>query len=263
MSNPYAALRSERLVHFRDLLWVLVTRDMKIRYKRSALGLLWTLVNPLAQLLVFQFVFGVMFKVGMPNYAVFLFVGIVAWNWFSGALMQATTVFVEHRDLIRRPGFPIAVLPAVTISSHLVHFVLTLPVLFALVWFNDIQLGPSLAVLPFLLIMQFLITLGIAYPIASLHVAFRDTQYLLGLALMLGFYITPIFYAPSVIPPSVARIFELNPMLHVIGAYRSIFMFGTVPAAESLLAMAISSVVCLVVGYAIFAKMRPEFVREL
>ena len=128
------------LEYGRDLLRELVVRDMKLRYKRSYLGIGWTLVNPLAQLLVYDFVFTVLFRVETPNFSAFLFIGIVAWNWFAAALLQATTAIVENRDLIRQPGFPSGMLPNVTVMSHLVHFLLTLPIVFTLLIVSNIPI---------------------------------------------------------------------------------------------------------------------------
>src|SRR5687767_3248644 len=114
----------QRLIHRRDLLRELVVRDMKLRYKRSFLGIAWTLVNPLTQLLVYSFVFRVLFRVQTPNYVVYLFIGITCWTWFQGAVLESTVAILQNRDLIRQPSFPAALLPNVTVGTHLVHFLL-------------------------------------------------------------------------------------------------------------------------------------------
>ena len=124
----------------------------------------------------------------MVNFSTYLFIGIVAWNWFSASLLQATTTIADNPGLIRRPGFPVAVLPVVTISSHLIHFLLTFPILFVLLKVNDIQITGALIALPILILLQFAFTLGMANILASIHVYFRDTQYLLSIALHLGFF---------------------------------------------------------------------------
>ena len=113
-----------RWLYVRDLLQTLVARNMKLRYKRSVMGFAWSLLNPLAQLLVFSFVFTTVLPLNIPNYTVFLFTGLLPWTWFSGGLIEATEAIVGNRELIRRPGFPTAVLPVITILSHLVHFLL-------------------------------------------------------------------------------------------------------------------------------------------
>src|SRR5690606_19580849 len=107
-----------------DLLAIMVMRDMKLRYKRSVMGIAWSLLNPLAQLAVFGFVFRFVLPLDIPNYTAFLFIGILAWSWFQGSLQQATGAIVENGALIGYPGFPVAVLPVVTVTSHLVHYLL-------------------------------------------------------------------------------------------------------------------------------------------
>ena len=101
------------MTHGFDLLYELVARDLKLRYKRSVLGVAWSLLNPLMQLLVFAFVFGTVLPLGIPDYVIFLFTGILAWNWFHSSLLTATSTIVDNRDLVKRPGFPAAILPAV------------------------------------------------------------------------------------------------------------------------------------------------------
>ena len=114
----------ERVVYVRDLLHVLVARDMKLRYKRSILGVAWSLLNPLAQALVFSFVFVSVLPLNIPDYPLFLLAGLLAWNWFNSSLMLATGAIVDNRELIRRPGFPAAILPVVTVASDLIHFLI-------------------------------------------------------------------------------------------------------------------------------------------
>lgn len=262
MSIERSAL-SHRWIHFRDLVRVLVARDMKLRYKRSVLGLLWTLVNPLSQLLVLHFVFRMLLKIQIEHYSVFLFIGVVAWNWFSAGLLQATGSIVENRDLIRRPGFPAAILPAVAISSHLVHFALTLPVMILLLVVTRIEITSAILFLPLIVLLQFLLMLGIAYAVATFHVTFRDTQYLLSIALMLGFYLSGIFYEASVLPERVQRLYRLNPMVQVIESYRDVLMRGQPPSLGSLLIVVVFAAILLVAGYAIFARSWRGFAEEL
>ena len=129
MNDLGARLPGRRLIYMRDLLRELVGRDMKLRYKRSVLGIAWTLLNPLTQLLVFLFVFNLLLPLNIPHYSSFLFAGILVWNWFQGSLNQSTGAIVDNRELLRRPGFSAAILPIVTVTSHLIHFLLALPVL--------------------------------------------------------------------------------------------------------------------------------------
>src|SRR6186997_2427136 len=112
--------------HVRDLLRELIARDIKLRYRGSLLGILWTLLNPLAELLVLLFVFGVVLQVSIPNYSAYLFTGLIVYGWFQTSVNFATGAIVSNRELVRRPGVPIVILPMVTVASNLVHFVLSL-----------------------------------------------------------------------------------------------------------------------------------------
>jgi lipopolysaccharide transport system permease protein len=252
----------ERLVHRRDLLRELVVRDMKLRYKRSYLGIAWTLVNPLAQLLVYNFVFRVLFRDNTPNYLVYLFIGIASWTWFQSAVLESTTAILQNRDLIRQPGFPAALLPNVTVGSHMVHFFLTFPILAGLLVMNGIPFTTALAWLPLVILAQYLLTLSFSLLAACVHVNFRDTQYLLGVVLMLGFFLTPILYDVSRVPEQYRTLYRLNPMTHLIEAYRAILIRGERPALGSLAVVAVISVVQLGLFYRLFRRASTSFVEE-
>jgi homopolymeric O-antigen transport system permease protein len=252
-----------RLAHVRDLLYTLVERDLKLRYKRSILGIAWSLLTPLAQLAVFYLVFKVLLPLNVPNYLAFLFSGVLVWNWFNISLYQATSAIVDNRELIKRPGFPIAILPTVTITSNLVHFLLALPILFVFLVIGGNGLTTALLALPLVIAIQFTLTLSLAYFTASFYVTFRDTQHLLGVLLNMLFFLTPVFYKASDLPAQYQSLYRLNPMVHLIEAYRTIFLLGSFPEAKSLVVLAISSVAVLFMGYYVFTKASGHFVDEL
>lgn len=247
----------------RDLVTVLVGRDLKLRYKRSVLGIAWSLVTPLTQLLVLNLVFTAILPLGIPDYGSFLFIGILVWSWLHTSLDQATGAIVDHRELVRQPNFPVAILPVITVAANLIHFLLALPILAVFLWAAGIRLTPAVAFLPVLIAIQFLFILSIAYFVATLHVTFRDTKHLLGIALMLGFYVTPIFYSVNQVPARFAVVYGLNPMVPMIEAYRAILLGGTWPAPAGLFAVAIASMVVLVLGYRLFKHTSHGFVDEL
>jgi len=246
-----------------DLLHELVIRDLKLRYKRSVLGLAWSLANPLAQLLVFTFVFTRVLTLNRPNFTTFLFCGLLAWNWFSSSLFGGTGSITDNRELLRRPGFPTAILPVVQVTSDLLHFLLALPILVLFVYLNGLHPTASVFVLPLVMLVQFLFTLSLVYMIATVHVTFRDTQYLLGVFLLLMFYLTPIFYDVTNVPARFQSIYRLNPMLHLIDAYRAIFLRGVLPEIPALLVLLVVSLILLGIGYTVFVRASWRFVEEL
>jgi lipopolysaccharide transport system permease protein len=253
----------QRWLYVRDLLQTLVARNMKLRYKRSVMGFAWSLLNPLAQLLVFGFVFTTVLPLNIANYTVFLFSGLLPWTWFSGALFEATDAIVGNRELIRRPGFPIAVLPVITLLSHLVHFMLALPVLLLFILAAKITLTWTILALPLIIIIQFVFMLSLAYLLSTIHVTFRDTQYLLNIILMLGFYLTPVFYDSAAVPQRLHLIYSLNPMYHLINAYRAILLHGVWPDFVALGLVAAASLVLLGIGYWYFHSTSSQFVEEI
>jgi len=249
--------------HRRDLLRELIARDMSLRYRGSALGMAWTLLNPMAELLVLMFIFGEVLPLNIPNYGGFLFIGLLSYSWFSSGLMFATSAIVNNRELIRRPGMPFRVLPIVSVASTLLHFVLSLPVLFALLVYNRTPFSGAVLLLPLLIAIQFLVILSLSYPLAMISVWFRDTQYFLRVALQLLFYMTPVFYEASTIPARYQRWYELNPMVHVLEAYRDVLLRGVLPAFTPLLALVVVSGALLLAGLTMFWYTSHLFVDEL
>ena len=254
---------SPRLTYVRDLLFTLVGRDMKLRYKRSILGVAWSLLTPLAQLAVFYLTFDVLLPLNIPNYPAFLFSGLLAWNWFQGSLYQATSAIVDNRELMKRPGFPAAILPAVTVSSNLIHFLLALPILFIFLLLGGTGLTSAVLALPLVIAIQFILTLSLAYFTATFYVTFRDTQHLLGVVLNLLFFLTPVFYKSSDLPSQYQTLYHLNPMVHLIESYRAILLTGILPDGISLLLLTVVAIAILALGYYVFRKASDHFVDHL
>jgi lipopolysaccharide transport system permease protein len=255
--------RSLQLVYLWDLLSVMVGRDIKLRYKRSFLGLAWSLLNPLAQFVILNFVFSTVLPLDIPNYTPFLFTGVLAWNWFSTALIVATNAIVDNRELIRRPGFPPALLPLIAVVSNLIHFVLALPILVLFVLTSGTPLTLAVLWLPVVIATQFILILSLAYFLATIEVTFRDTQYLLGIALLLGFYLTPVFYDATSAPNRFRLIYELNPMAIVLDAYRAALL-GSGPVDLSALALlTLTAAGLLLLGYRVFMAASYHFAEEL
>lgn len=263
MSSSNLWLRKRPLIQQFDLLRELVSRDMKLLYKRSVLGIAWTLINPLLQLAVFAFVFQLVLPVNIPRYASFVFSGLLVWNWFQTSLFQSTGVIIASRPLIRQPGFPIALLPVVITTTGFIHFLLALPVLLIFLLIDGVELKPVIFVLPILQILQFVVIVSFSYLLAALNVTFRDTQHTLGVILQLFFYVTPIFYDIQNVPPGYQFLYNLNPMVPLVTAYRSVLMHGVQPDWYSLLIVVLMVAVCLPIGLRFFRQQSDRFVEEL
>jgi lipopolysaccharide transport system permease protein len=263
MSSYDFAPNSRRLIHVGDLLRELVARDIKLRYKRSVLGMAWSLLVPLAQLLVLYLVFHHLLPLNIPNYTTFLFAGILPWTWFHSSLMASSGTIVDNRDLVRQVGFPVAILPTIAVLSQLVHFFLALPILAVFLALDGYRLNFAVLALPVVIFIQFVLTLSLAYIVSTFQVRFRDTQYLLGILLFLFFYLTPVFYDDAVVPANFQPLYQLNPMVHLLGAYRAILIRGEMPAGLPLLTLSVLSTGLLMLGYTVFMRARNQFVEEL
>lgn len=255
--------RGMKWLYLRDLLFELVARDMQLRYKRSMLGLAWSLINPLLQLLVLSFVFKTILPLNIPAYPAFLFCGLLPWTWFQSAIFAGSSAVVDQPELIRRPGFPVAILPVVTVTTQLVHFLLALPILAVFIALNGIPLSAWMWGLPGIIVVQFVLTLSISYFLSALNVFFRDTQYLIGIALLLGFYLSPVFYDPSSIPAHIAWLYNLNPMVTIIVSYRSALLYNEAIAWAPLGVILTASLGLLWVGIKVFRSASQAFVEEL
>lgn len=258
---PRRATRA--FAHRWDLVLTLIGRDLKLRYNRSVMGIAWSFVTPLSQLLVLNLVFTRVVPLGIPAYGSFLLVGLLTWTWFSISLDQATGSIVDHRELVRQPGFPVGLLPVITVATNLVQFLLALPVLALVIIVAGISVGPALASLPLLIAIQFLFTLGLSFFIATFHVTFRDTKHLLSVLLLLGFYLTPIFYPAERAPERLALLYQLNPMAVLIESYRDVLLENRLPPVVPLLLTSGVSVLLLIVGYRVFRHASDRFVDEI
>jgi lipopolysaccharide transport system permease protein len=255
--------RLHRIIHLRDLIVALVGRNLKAQYKNSVLGVAWTLLNPLLQLLVFTFLFRKVISLDIPNYGTFAFAGLLCWSWFQLSLLQATSAVTAHRELVRRPGFPAAILPVITIGTNLMNLLLALPLLVLFVVLGGGHMTMHLAELPVVMMVQFVLMLSLAYLLATANVAFRDMEHIASFALQLLFWLTPVFYLASRVPSKYQAVYNLNPMLHIISAYRSVLLLGKSPDYLALGTVAVFSAALLVGSYKLFSHRCDRFVEEL
>lgn len=246
----------------RDLLGELVLRDMRLRYRRSALGLAWSQLGPLVLLGVLTFVFSHVVPLGIPSYALFVYIGLLAWTWFAAAIVGVTESIVSNRDLVRRPGFPPALLPVATVTTHLVHFALALPIV-VVVSALDGGLHPSLLALPLVVAVQFLLLLGPGYLFAAVNVELRDVSHLIGVLLVPLFYATPVFYDVSSVPARYRTLYGLNPVNRLVTAYRDVFLYGRWPDPLPLVVIALVAVALVLFGRRVFTAGADRFAEEL
>jgi lipopolysaccharide transport system permease protein len=256
-------LANRRLIYLYDLLSQLVERELKLLYKRSVLGIAWSLISPLLQLLVFYFVFRSALTINIPNYSSFVFCGLLVWTWFQNSLVQASGIIIASPSLIQQPGFPTAILPIVVVMTGMIHFLLTFPILIVFLLIDGIQLKPVILELPILILLQFCFTVGLGYLLAAANVTFRDIKHIISVLLQMFFYLTPIFYDISNVPGNFQKFYYLNPLVHIVTAYRNIIIDGTQPNWFALLGVSLITGIMLVLGYVYFLHQSDRFVEEL
>jgi lipopolysaccharide transport system permease protein len=257
-----ARVRLRGWLHAAELVIHLVGREFRIRYRRAYLGWVWSVAQPLARLIVLTVVFTKILPLGIPNYAVFLFSGLISWMWFASAIGSATTSVIDRRDLLLRPNVPRAAVPIVSVLADGLDYVAALPVLAVfLVLENGI---PATAIaLPVVLAVQLLLILGLGYALCAINVFLRDVRIVVEVALLLGFYLTPVFYRADSVPSEYRFLILLNPMARIINAHRDILIEGTFPAPGPFLALALACGAIFVAGYLVYRAMSATFVDEL
>jgi ABC-type polysaccharide/polyol phosphate export permease len=237
-----------------DLLCHLVWRAFSLRYKKSVLGVFWSLLSPLVQLLVLVFLFGRVIPLNIDAYPAFVFSALLPWVWFSSCLSSSAGLFIYNRDLVRRPNFTPSTLIIVNTLSNLVHYLIFLPILFIILALYGRPMTLSLLLFPLLLLIQGVLTTGLSLMIATLNAFYRDVEHLTGVALLLLFYLTPIFYQPWVVGKKYRMIYELNPIAILVQGYRGIFFYGRIPEVGSLLVAAGISVTLVGFGWIIYRR---------
>jgi lipopolysaccharide transport system permease protein len=261
-SAPVSAF-SRRATHTRDLITSLVARDFHARYRDSMLGIVWAVVNPLAQLLTFHFLFQQVLSLNIRRYSSFAFIGLIAWGWFSTTINQSVRVLKTGRDVIEQPGFPAPILPFVSVTTNMLNFLIALPILAIIIALEGSPLHFTLVTLPVIMVIQFAFILGFAYLLAGINAAFRDTQHILVVALQLYFFLTPIFYDLDSIPERYRPFFNFNPMMHLVQAYRAVMMHGAMPDPKPLLYVFLFSVAMIAVGMRVYTWARYRYLEEL
>lgn len=218
----------------------------------------------MAQVRVFGFLFRTGFGGDIPNFPAYVFIGVLVWGWLQMSLSLCSNAITGNRELVRRPGFPVAVLPIVILTTNLIDFLLAFPILLVFLVVGGSELTPALLVLPFVMLLQFLLMLGLGYLLATFQVTFRDTTHLLNVLLRLGFFFTPIFYNPAkMLPARYQWLYRLNPIVHLLDAYRAVLLEGTLPAPRSFLILGVLIIILLPFGYKTFIQARYRFLEEL
>ena len=253
----------KELYKYREFLKTSVKKEFRGKYKKSFLGVLWSFLNPLCQLLIYALVFPFILKVDVENYTMFLIVALIPWNFFNMTLLQSAASIVANGGIIKKVYFPRIILPISVVTSNLISFLITFVIVLAALLISGIGITTSIFMLPVILLIQYLFQLGVAFIASSITVYIRDIEYIINLLTMLLFYMCPIAYSADMIPDKLAPIFNLNPLLHIINYYREILYYQRIPDVSGILTLLLVAVIFLVGGYLIFKKYEKRFAEEL
>lgn len=270
--------RVSELWSYRGLVRNLVVRDLKVRYRNSALGILWSLVNPMLMMLVFTIVFTVIAPTTtIKKFPVFVLCGILPWNFFSFSVIGSIRSIVDNAPLVSKVYFPREVLPISVVLANLINFLIALVVMFAFILIFQIPLTPWVLLLPLVLLVQVIFIIGVGLILATVNVFYRDTQVIMEVLMQAWFFLTPIFYPGEILPRNYEMwgfTFDvwrwmniLNPMASIIATYRVILYGvgngGAPPDFYFFMRTVLTASVVLGVGALVFYRYSRNFGEEV
>jgi lipopolysaccharide transport system permease protein len=253
--SGWRPIELRELWEYRDLLYFLVWRDIKVRYAQSVLGISWAVIQPVFFMIVFSIVFGRLAKIdsdGVP-YAIFSFTALVPWTYFSTSLTEATGSLVQNQSMLNKVYFPRLIMPLAPVLSKLVDFVIAFVLLLILMVGFKSSPTPGVLVLPLLVLLMMTTAVGMGMWLTSLAVQFRDVKYGINFLAQLLMYAAPVVYPASLIPDRYRLIYGLNPMAGVVEGFRSALL-GTNPMPWDLLAVGTTVAVVVALGGALYFR---------
>ena len=253
----------KELYDYRQMLVSIVRKDLRSRYKGSFLGFLWTFVNPLLQLVIYSIVFPYLLRNNQENYPMFLFVALLPWIFFSSSLQSSTGSIVAGANLVKKIYFPRMILPLSVVCTNLMNYIYGLIIVFPALILTGVNLTLNILWLPFILLITFIFTLGLSLILSAFYVRFRDLEHIVGILVMVWFYLTPIVFNIDIFPTNIANIISYNPMVAIINGFRDILLYGQTPDWASLSYAFLIGLIILFIGIFTFRKFEKTFAEEL
>ena len=245
------------------LLRQLVSRDFRVKYKASVLGVVWSFLNPLLTMLVYLFVFSTIFRSNIVHFPVYLMSGIVLFNFFSESTSLGLSAITGNSALITKVYMPKMIYPLSKVLSSGINLCISFIPLFIVMLITGVPFHKSMLLLPLVVLFLMMFCLGMSLILSSMNVFFRDTQFLWGVLVTMWNFLTPIFYPESIIPAQFVKLYHLNPLYQIVFFMRSITIGGVSPTPVTYLYCTLVSVVPLALGLWIFRKNQDKFVLHL
>jgi len=245
---------------YRQLIWALALKELKVRYKRSVLGFLWALLNPALMMLVMTLVFSTILQFGIKHYAIFLLSVLLPWTFFAQSMSYAVEAIVGNGDLIKKVKVPKLVFPIAAVLSNIINLLLSLIPLAILVPAMRHPFYWTWLYLPVPMLALIIFTLGMTFFFATANVYYRDFAHIVQVVLSAWFYVTPIIYSLDFLPENRRWLFKFNPLLYVINGFRLAVYYGQLPKWQSIVASFVCAFAALLIGFAVFRKYQDDFV---
>lgn len=260
-TRGWVSLKLKELWEYRELLYFLTWRDIKVRYKQTALGALWAILQPLLTMLVFSLFFGRLAKVpsdGIP-YPLFSMAGLVPWTFFAFGLTQSSNSLVASSNMIKKIYFPRLTIPISTVLSGGVDLILAFAMLVAMMFWYGLKLTPNVLWLPLFALLALVTSLGVGLWLSALNVKYRDIRYLVPFLVQFWMYATPIAYPSSLLKEPWRTVFGLNPMAGVVEGFRWALLGVKTPPGPMIWISVVAAVLILIFGAFYFRWMEKSF----
>ncbi len=253
----------KELFQYRELLKTSVHKEIRGKYKGSFLGVLWSFLNPLLMVAVYAIVFPYIMRVKQDNYLIYLITGIIPWSFFTTVINNGCSCVWANGGIIKKVYFPREIIPISVVIAALINFLISCVIILLFVLFGGVGISINLVWLPLIALIQSVFTLGLLFILSAINVYVKDIQYLVQFLVNLVFYGTPILYSATMFPERYRWILYLNPLAHMLDAYRAIFYYKTMPDLQSLGIVGGVSFIVLILGFAIFKKLEKGFAEEV
>jgi ABC-2 type transport system permease protein len=247
------------LIRYRDLVLQMVSRNIKMRYKRSVLGIAWTMLNPLLMMIVLAFVFSNIFRFTIENYLIYVLSGLIFWNFFAQTTSSAMSELVWGGSLLTRIYVPRAVFAASALGTGLVNLLLSIVPLVLIMLATGVPLSPAMLFLPIPILLTAAFALGVGLFLSTLAVYFTDVVEMYVIALAAWMYLTPVIYPEEIIPEHLRWLFKLNPLYHLLEVFRAPIYAGWLAGPKTIAAAAVVAILGLLIGWWFFTKRADDF----
>ncbi|MDO8954807.1 MAG: ABC transporter permease [Gammaproteobacteria bacterium] len=243
-----------------EIIKVLTKNALKIKYKRSKLGLIWSVLNPIFNIVVISFVFSRFSGTSFSKFVIFFFSGYLAWSFFSNSVLGATNSFIANESLIKKAPINLLIFPIVTIAVSFVEFMLSIFTLTIIALLFGMKITPALLIMPYAILALLAFTIGLALIVSVITAFFRDMVHIFSVFMQMWFYLTPVLYSKHILAGKASFLLYINPMAYYIDSFRQPVNNGDLPSLFTLLMMAVFAAASLLIGTMVFKKYRSRII---